>query len=74
MRAPLVATACLVGAGSLWAWVAPGYAYLGAFGLMGAGELGGSVAVAAETWSIMPWPSEITPIWVPSHRHIHGPQ
>jgi hypothetical protein len=42
MRAPLVATACLVGAGSLWAWVAPGYAYLGAFGLMGAGELGGA--------------------------------
>ena len=26
----------------LWAWVAPGYSYLFAFGLMGAGELGGA--------------------------------
>ena len=42
IRAPLVATTLLLGAGSLWAWFAPGYAYLFAFGLMGAGELGGA--------------------------------
>ena len=42
MRAPLVTAAYLLGAASLWAWVAPGYAYLLSFGLMGAGELGGA--------------------------------
>jgi MFS family permease len=42
MRAPVVAAVLLVGGGLVWAWVAPGYAYLLAFGLMGAGELGGA--------------------------------
>jgi hypothetical protein len=42
MRAPLVTTVSLLGAAALWAWVAPGYAYLFSFGLMGAGELGGA--------------------------------
>lgn len=41
-RAPVVATVLLVGGATLWAWVAPGYWYLLAFGFMGAGELGGN--------------------------------
>jgi MFS family permease len=41
IRAPLVTTVLLLAAAPLWAWVAPGYLYLFAFGLMGAGELGG---------------------------------
>lgn len=41
-RSPVLGTAGLVGAASLWAWSVPGYAYLFAFGLMGAGELGGN--------------------------------
>ena len=40
-RATLTATVALLGAAIIWAWLAPGYAYLLAFGLMGAGELGG---------------------------------
>jgi MFS family permease len=40
-RAPLVVTVLLLAVAPLWAWVAPGYSYLLAFGLMGAGELGG---------------------------------
>ena len=40
-RAPLIATASLIGLGIIWGWVVPGYAYLGAFGLLGAGELCG---------------------------------
>ncbi len=42
VRAPLIAAVLLVGGGALWAWLAPGYSYLLAFGLMGAGELGGA--------------------------------
>ena len=42
IRAPLIATVLLLGTAMLWAWVAPGYSYLFAFGLMGAGELGGA--------------------------------
>lgn len=41
IRAPLVTTIALLVAAPLWSWVAPGYLYLFAFGLMGAGELGG---------------------------------
>jgi MFS family permease len=41
-RSPVLGTAGLAGAASLWAWLVPGYAYLFAFGLMGAGELGGN--------------------------------
>jgi hypothetical protein len=41
IRAPLTATVLLLGASIAWAWSAPGYYYLVAFGLMGAGELGG---------------------------------
>ena len=40
-RATLTATVALLGGAIAWAWLAPGYAYLLAFGLMGAGELGG---------------------------------
>lgn len=40
IRAPLTTTVLLVGGACLWAWAAPGYLYLLAFGLMGAGELG----------------------------------
>jgi MFS family permease len=41
IRAPLVTTIALLVAAPLWSWAAPGYLYLFAFGLMGAGELGG---------------------------------
>jgi hypothetical protein len=41
MRAPIIVAVCLVGAAPIWAALAPGYSYLLAFGLMGAGELGG---------------------------------
>ena len=41
IRAPLVTTIVLLAAAAFWSWVAPGYLYLFAFGLMGAGELGG---------------------------------
>lgn len=41
-RSPVLGTAALVGAASLWAWLIPGYPYLLSFGLMGAGELGGN--------------------------------
>jgi hypothetical protein len=42
MRPAVIGTVCLAGAGMLWALLAPGYAYLFAFGLLGAGELGGA--------------------------------
>ena len=42
IRAPLVTTALLVATGILWAWTAPGYLYLFAFGLLGGGELAGA--------------------------------
>ncbi len=41
IRAPLFACAGMVGAAILWAWLVPGHLYLLAFGIMGAGELGG---------------------------------
>ena len=42
LRASVMATVCLVGAGMLWALLVPGYGYLFSFGLLGAGELGGA--------------------------------
>jgi MFS family permease len=42
VRSPVVAAVFLVGAAILWAWSVPGYFYLFAFGLLGAGELGGA--------------------------------
>lgn len=42
LRTSVLATVLLVGAGMLWAWTVPGYPYLFAFGLLGAGELGGA--------------------------------
>jgi MFS family permease len=52
-RATLAATVALLAGAILWAWTAPGYAYLLAFGLMGAGELGGgyfpNYAIAVST-------------------------
>jgi MFS family permease len=41
MRAPIIVAVCLVLAAPIWAVLAPGYSYLLAFGLIGAGELGG---------------------------------
>jgi len=42
IRAPLIATVALLGSATLWASITPGYLYLLAFGMMGAGELGGT--------------------------------
>ena len=42
VRAPLLVTVLLLGTAMFVAWAAPGYLYLLAFGLMGAGELGGA--------------------------------
>ena len=41
VRAPLTATVLLLLAATAWGWMVPGYLFLIAFGLMGAGELGG---------------------------------
>jgi MFS family permease len=41
-RAPVIATTVMVGGAVLWGWAVPGYAFLLAFGIMGAGELGGA--------------------------------
>jgi len=41
VRAPLTATVLLLLAATVWGWFVPGYYFLIAFGLMGAGELGG---------------------------------
>jgi len=40
-RTAMVCTVAFVGLGMAWPFVSTGYGYLGAFGLMGAGELGG---------------------------------
>ena len=40
--APITTTIFLVGGALVWAWLVPGYSYLLAFGMMGAGELGGA--------------------------------
>jgi MFS family permease len=42
VRAPLIACVAVLGLGMLWAWNVPGYLYLAAFALMGAGQLGGT--------------------------------
>jgi hypothetical protein len=42
LRASVLASCCLLAAATLWGWITPGYAFLFAFGLMGAGELGGA--------------------------------
>lgn len=41
-RAPVVGTVLLIGMGILWAWMIPGYGFLIAFAMIGAGELGGA--------------------------------
>jgi hypothetical protein len=41
-QAPTIATVLMVGGAVFWGWAVPGYAYLLAFGLIGAGELGGA--------------------------------
>jgi hypothetical protein len=42
IRTSVVMCSVLLGAGILWGWIMPGYAFLFAFGLIGAGELGGA--------------------------------
>jgi hypothetical protein len=42
LRAGVLATIALLAAGGAWAWLVPGAGYLFAFGLLGAGELGGA--------------------------------
>jgi MFS family permease len=42
IRAGVLGTMALLGVGAGWAWAAPGAAFLFAFGLLGAGELGGA--------------------------------
>ena len=41
LRTSALVSVAFVGASVIWGWLVPGYAYLFAFGLMGAGELGG---------------------------------
>jgi MFS family permease len=41
-RAPVTASVLLLAGAVLWAWIVPGHLYLLAFGLLGAGELGGA--------------------------------
>ncbi|MDQ2948363.1 MAG: hypothetical protein M3Y27_20900, partial [Acidobacteriota bacterium] len=42
LRISVMMCSVLLVAGTLWGWFAPGYAFLFAFGLLGAGELGGA--------------------------------
>jgi MFS family permease len=42
LRASAVMCSVLLAAGTLWGWLTPGYAFLLAFGFLGAGELGGA--------------------------------
>ena len=42
LRSPLFVCMVLLGTSIIWGWAVPGYFYLLAFGLMGAGELGGA--------------------------------
>jgi MFS family permease len=42
LRGGVLGCIVLLAAGSLWAWLVPGLGYLFAFGLLGAGELGGA--------------------------------
>jgi len=42
LRTSVLAASALLAAGVVWGWVATGYAFLFAFGLLGAGELGGA--------------------------------
>jgi hypothetical protein len=42
LRSSVMMSSVLLAAGTLWGWFAPGYAFLFAFGLLGAGELGGA--------------------------------
>jgi hypothetical protein len=42
IRASVMMCSVLLVAGILWGWIMPGYAFLFAFGLIGAGELGGA--------------------------------
>lgn len=42
IRAPVLGSVLLVGLGIVWAWIVPGYVFLAAFALIGAGELGGA--------------------------------
>ena len=70
MRAPLLTCAVLVGAAVLWAWFIPGHLYLLAFGIMGAGELGGvyfpnyviSISSAADSTRNLAILSLVTPV------------
>ena len=42
IRASVMMCSILLVAGIFWGWIMPGYAFLFAFGLIGAGELGGA--------------------------------
>jgi MFS family permease len=42
VRSPVAGSVLLVGLGILWAWIVPGYGFLIAFAMLGAGELGGA--------------------------------
>ena len=52
-RASLATAAVLIALSMVWAQVVPGYLYLGSFGLIGAGELGGAFfSSALLSWSL----------------------
>ena len=68
----------LLAASVLWGWLIPGYLYLIAFGLMGAGELGGSYfpaylvaicpsATSTRNMSILMLGSSLSFIWPTTH-------
>jgi MFS family permease len=42
LRMSVIACSLLLVIGTMWGWIAPGYAFLLAFGFLGAGELGGA--------------------------------
>ncbi len=78
LRASLYTSMVLLAASVLWGWMIPGYFYLIAFGLMGAGELGGAyfpaylvaicpAAMSTRNMSILMLGSSLSFVWPTTH-------
>ena len=78
LRASLYTLMLLLAASVLWGWMVPGYFYLIAFGLMGAGELGGAyfpaflvaicpAATSTRNMSILMLGSTLSFVWPATH-------